>query len=153
GNVFAIECFIDELAALAGADPVEFRLRHLDDPRAIAVIEAAARRAGWKAARTGSEGSGRGFAFSRYKNVGAYFAAVAFVQMTDQVRLTHVVAAVDAGEVIHRNGLLNQVEGGIVQAASWALKEAVRWRDDGFAVRSWSDYPILNFSETPSIDI
>jgi nicotinate dehydrogenase subunit B len=152
GNVFAIESFMDELAALANADPVEFRLRHLDDQRAIAVIKAAANRADWKSKAAGGEGSGRGFAFSRYKNVGAYFAVTAFVEVTDTVRLKHVVAAVDAGEVVHRNGLLNQVEGGIVQAASWALKEEVRWNDDGFAVRSWNDYPLLNFSETPSID-
>jgi nicotinate dehydrogenase subunit B len=152
GNVFAIESFMDELAALANADPVDFRLRHLDDPRAIAVIKAAASRANWKPDDAGGEGIGRGFAFSRYKNVGAYFAVVAFVEVTDKVSLRHIVAAVDAGEVVHRNGLLNQVEGGIVQAASWALKEEVRWNKDGFAVRSWNDYPILNFSETPSID-
>jgi nicotinate dehydrogenase subunit B len=152
GNVFAIESFMDELAALANADPVEFRLRHLDDQRAIAVIKAAAGRANWKAGAAGGDGIGRGFAFSRYKNVGAYFAVTAFVEVTDKVSLKHIVAAVDAGEVVHRNGLLNQVEGGVVQAASWALKEEVRWSRDGFAVRSWNDYPILNFSETPSID-
>jgi nicotinate dehydrogenase subunit B len=152
GNVFAIESFMDELAALANADPVEFRLRHLDDQRAIAVIKAAAGRANWKADAAGGEGLGRGFAFSRYKNVGAYFAVTAFVEVADKVSLQHIVAAVDAGEVVHRNGLLNQVEGGVVQAASWALKEEVRWSHDGFAVRSWNDYPILNFSETPSID-
>jgi nicotinate dehydrogenase subunit B len=152
GNVFAIESFMDELAAMANADPVAFRLRHLDDRRAIAVIEAAASRANWNPDEAGGEGIGRGFAFSRYKNVGAYFAVVATVEVTDKVRLTHVVAAVDAGEVVHRNGLLNQVEGGVVQAASWALKEEVRWNDDGFAVRSWNEYPILNFSETPAID-
>jgi nicotinate dehydrogenase subunit B len=152
GNVFAIESFMDELAALANADPVEFRLRHLDDQRAINVIKAAAIRANWKPDEAGGEGIGRGFAFSRYKNVGAYFAVTAFVEVTDKVSLRHIVAAVDAGEVVHRNGLLNQVEGGVVQAASWALKEEVRWSSDGFAVRSWDDYPILNFSETPSID-
>jgi nicotinate dehydrogenase subunit B len=152
GNVFAIESFMDELAALANADPVEFRLRHLDDQRAINVIKAAASRASWKADEAGGEGIGRGFAFSRYKNVGAYFAVTAFVEVTDKVSLKHIIAAIDAGEVVHRNGLLNQVEGGVVQAASWALKEEVRWNDDGFAVRSWNDYPILNFSETPSID-
>jgi CO/xanthine dehydrogenase Mo-binding subunit len=152
GNVFAIESFVDELAALASVDPVEFRLRHLDEPRAIAVIKAAAARANWNSDEAGGDGTGRGFAFSRYKNVGAYFAVVAFVEVTDKVSLKHVVAAVDAGEVVHRNGLLNQVEGGVVQAASWALKEEVRWTDNGFAVRSWNDYPILNFSETPSID-
>jgi nicotinate dehydrogenase subunit B len=116
------------------------------------VIEAAATRAGWKPDAPGGEGTGRGFAFSRYKNVGCYLAAVAFVEVTDKVHLRHVVTAVDAGEVIHRNGLLNQIEGGVVQAASWALKEDVRWTADGFGVRSWNDYPILNFSETPTID-
>jgi CO/xanthine dehydrogenase Mo-binding subunit len=153
GNVFAIESFMDELAALAQIDPVEFRLRHLDDPRAIAVVRAAAERAGWNATDAAGEGSGRGIGFSRYKNHSAYFAAVATVEVTDKVVLKRVVGAVDAGEVIHRNGLLNQVEGGIVQAASWALKEQVGWSNDGFAVRSWGDYPILNFSETPEIDI
>jgi CO/xanthine dehydrogenase Mo-binding subunit len=152
GNVFAIESFMDELAALANADPVEFRLRHLEDPRAIGVIQAAANRAGWKADAPGGEGIGRGFAFSRYKNVGCYFAVVATVEVTDKVSLKHVTAAIDAGEVVHRDGLLNQVEGGVVQAASWALKEEVRWTADGFGVRSWNDYPILNFSETPTID-
>jgi CO/xanthine dehydrogenase Mo-binding subunit len=152
GNVFAIESFMEELAALANADPVEFRLRHLADPRAIGVIKAAANRAGWKRDEPGGEGIGRGFAFSRYKNVGCYFAVVATVEVTDKVSLTHVTAAIDAGEVVHRNGLINQVEGGVVQAASWALKEDVRWSEDGFGVRSWNDYPILNFSETPTID-
>ena len=152
GNVFAIESFMDELAELAGADPVEFRLRHLGDERAIAVIKAAAERADWDSKESGGEGTGRGIAFSRYKNVGCYFAVVAFVEVADKVSLTRVVTAIDAGEVVHRDGLLNQVEGGVVQAASWALKEEVRWNADGFAVRSWSDYPILNFSETPDID-
>jgi CO/xanthine dehydrogenase Mo-binding subunit len=152
GNVFAIESFMDELAALANADPVEFRLRHLEDPRAIGVIQAAANRANWKSDEPRGEGIGRGFAFSRYKNVGCYFAVVATVEVTDEVSLKHVTAAIDAGEVVHRDGLLNQVEGGVVQAASWALKEEVRWTSDGFGVRSWNDYPILNFSETPTID-
>jgi nicotinate dehydrogenase subunit B len=153
GNVFAIESFMDELAALAQIDPVAFRLRHLDDPRAIDVIKTAAARASWNPADHGGNGIGRGIAFSRYKNHGAYFAVVATVEVTDKVELRRMVGAVDAGEVIHRNGLLNQVEGGIVQAASWTLKEQAGWTDDGFAVRSWSDYPILNFSETPEIDI
>jgi CO/xanthine dehydrogenase Mo-binding subunit len=152
GNVFAIESFIDELAALAHIDPVAFRLRHLDDPRAADVIKAAAQHAGWVGDDPGGDGIGWGIAFSRYKNAGAYFAAVAIVEVTDKVLLRRVIGAVDAGEVVHRNGLLNQIEGGVVQAASWALKEQVGWTDEGFAVRSWADYPILNFSETPEIE-
>jgi nicotinate dehydrogenase subunit B len=152
GNVFAIESFMDELAAIANADPVAFRLKHMDDPRAIEVIQAAAEKAAWNPNEPGGEGFGRGIAFSRYKNVGAYFAAVAVVEVTNQVKVQRVVCAVDAGEVIHRNGILNQIEGGIVQAVSWTLKEQVGWTPEGFAVRSWPDYPILNFSETPEID-
>ncbi len=153
GNIFAIECFMDELASLAGVDPVQFRLNHLDDPRGIAVIRAAADLAHWDQTARGGEGTGRGIGFGRYKNLGAYFAAVASVEVTDRVRLVSISAAVDAGLVVHRDGLLNQIEGGIVQAASWTLKEAVSWNEDGFANRSWADYPILNFSEVPAIEI
>jgi CO/xanthine dehydrogenase Mo-binding subunit len=151
-NVFAIESFMDELAALAGIDPVAFRLRHLDDPRAIGVIRGAAELSKWDASDQGGEGLGRGIGFSRYKNHGAYYAAVATVEVTDRIYVRNVYGAVDAGEIIHRDGALNQIEGGIIQAASWTLKEQVRWTDDGFAVSSWDDYPIMNFSEVPLIE-
>jgi CO/xanthine dehydrogenase Mo-binding subunit len=153
GNVFAIECFMDELALIAGIDPVQFRLNHLDDERGKAVIRAAASLAGWDANEVGGEGLGRGIGFARYKNLGAYCAVAARVEVTDKARLLAMHAAVDAGLVIHRDGLLNQVEGGIVQAASWTLKEAAGWNKDGFSVRSWADYPILKFSEVPLIGI
>ncbi|MDB5616523.1 molybdopterin cofactor-binding domain-containing protein [Tardiphaga sp.] len=150
-NVFAIESFMDELAALAGIDPVEFRLRHLDEPRAAAVIRAAAKLSNWDPTDQGGEGVGRGIGFSRYKNHGAYYAAVATVEVTDVVTIKDVYGALDAGEIIHRDGTLNQVEGGVIQAASWTLKEQVSWTRDGFAVRAWDDYPILKFSEIPHI--
>ena len=150
-NVFAIESFMDELAALAGIDPVEFRLRHLDEPRAEAVIRAAAELAQWDPADQGGEGLGRGIGFSRYKNHGAYYAAVATVEVTDVITVKDVYGAIDAGEIIHRDGTLNQIEGGVIQAASWTLKEQVSWTSDGFAVRAWDDYPILKFSEIPRI--
>ncbi|QDM16033.1 molybdopterin-dependent oxidoreductase [Tardiphaga sp. vice304] len=150
-NVFAIESFMDELAALAGIDPVEFRLRHLDEPRAEAVIRAAAELAQWDPADKGGEGIGRGIGFSRYKNHGAYYAAVATVEITDVITIKDVYGALDAGEIIHRDGTLNQIEGGVIQAASWTLKEQVSWTSDGFAVRAWDDYPILKFSEIPRI--
>ena len=150
-NVFAIESFMDELAALAGIDPVEFRLRHLDEPRAEAVIRAAAELAQWDPADQGGEGLGRGIGFSRYKNHGAYYAAVATVEVTDVITVKDVYGALDAGEIIHRDGTLNQIEGGVIQAASWTLKEQVSWTSDGFAVRAWDDYPILKFSEIPRI--
>ncbi len=126
-NVFAIESFMDELAAAAGADPVAFRLKHLADPRAKAVIEAAAKAANWKPGAASDGVRGRGIAFARYKNSSAYFAVVAEVEVAEKIWLRRAVAAVDAGGVINPDGLKNQVEGGIVQAASWTLKEAVRW--------------------------
>jgi CO/xanthine dehydrogenase Mo-binding subunit len=153
GNVFAIESFMDELAAMAGRDPLAFRLAHLSEPRGRAVIEAVAKAAQWDPKDGGGEGHGRGLGFARYKNLGAYCAVVAEVEVAETVRLVKVTAAVDAGEVIHRDGLLNQIEGGIIQAASWTLKEAAGWTQDGFKTRSWADYPILNFSEIPSIEI
>ena len=152
-NVFAIESFMDELAGLAGRDPLEFRMAHLSEARGRAVIEAVAKAADWTVNAQGGEGHGRGLGFARYKNLGAYCAVVAEVEVAETVRLVKVTAAVDAGEVIHRDGLLNQIEGGIIQAASWTLKEAAGWTQDGFKTRSWADYPILNFSEIPAINI
>lgn len=153
GNVFAIESFIDELAALADVDPVAFRLDHLADPRARAVIELAASSAGWSASEAIGEGVASGIGFARYKNMGGYCAVVACVEMTEQVRLVSIHAAVDCGTVVHRDGLINQIEGGIVQAASWTLKEQVRWGLDGIQTRDWESYPILGFLECPPIRV
>jgi CO/xanthine dehydrogenase Mo-binding subunit len=147
GNVFAIESFMDELAAAANADPVEFRLRHLKDPRGRSVIEQAVRKSNWKNFSR-SEGKGRGIAYARYKNIGAYCAVVAEVEAGAELRVTRLVAAVDVGLPVNPDGVVNQVEGGCVQATSWALKEA--WRP---GVHSWEDYPILKFSEAPLVDV
>jgi len=144
GNVFGIESFMDELAADAGADPVEFRLRHLKDPRARAVLEEAVRRFGKK-----TEGRGRGVAYARYKNVGAYCAVVVEVEAGGaELRVSRIVAAVDVGLPVNPDGVANQIEGGCVQATSWALKEA--WRP---GVAGWDDYPILRFSEAPAVEV
>ena len=147
GNVFAIESFMDELAAAAGADPVQFRLRHLKDPRGRAVVEEAVRRSDWQSFRK-SEGRGRGIAYARYKNLGAYCAVVAEVEAGAELRVTRLVAAVDVGLPVNPDGVVNQVEGGCVQATSWALKEA--WRP---GAQSWEDYPILRFSEAPRVEV
>ena len=152
-NVFAIESFMDELAAAAGADPVAFRLKHLADPRARAVIEAAARAANWQAGASGDATRGRGIGFARYKNASAYCAVVAEVEVAEKIRLRRAVAAVEAGHTINPDGLRNQVEGGIVQAASWTLKEAVRWDATRVLTRSWEDYPILRFDEVPDVEV
>jgi CO/xanthine dehydrogenase Mo-binding subunit len=152
-NVFAVESFMDELAAAAGADPVAFRLAHLEDQRARAVIEAAAHAAGWRAGEASDGARGRGIGYARYKNLSAYCAVVAQIEAAEKIRLKRFVAAVDAGEVINPDGLRNQIEGGIVQAASWTLKEAVRWDRGRVLARSWEDYPILKFDEVPAIEV
>jgi nicotinate dehydrogenase subunit B len=150
-NIFAIESFMDELAAAARADPVEFRLRHLSDPRARAVLEAAAKAAG--SPRGGAGSVGRGIGFGRYKNMSAWCAVVAEVEVAEKIRVRRVFAAVDAGEVVNPDGLKNQIEGGIMQAASWTLKEAMRWDHERLLSRTWEDYPILKFDEVPEIEV
>jgi len=152
-NVFAIESFMDELAELAGLDPVAYRLSLLSDARARHVIETAASMAGWPGPSDAASGRALGLGFARYKNRAAYMAAVAEVEVETEVRLRHVWACVDAGLVINPDGAANQIEGGIIQAASWALKEQVRFADGRVAAATWDDYPILRFSEVPEVDI
>jgi CO/xanthine dehydrogenase Mo-binding subunit len=154
-NIFAIESFMDELAAVARTDPVEFRLRHLSDPRARAVIEAVAKAASGGVAQgaPGTGTSGRGIGFGRYKNMSAWCAVVAEVEVAEKISVRRVFAAVDAGEVVNPDGLRNQIEGGIVQAISWTLKEAIRWDRERLLSRTWEDYPILKFDEVPAIEV
>jgi nicotinate dehydrogenase subunit B len=151
-NVFASESFVDELAQLAGVDPVAYRLRHLDDPRAREVIEAAAERAGWGHGPL-ADSVGRGIGFARYKNAAAYCAVVAELEATHEVRVRRLTIAVDAGLVINPDGLANQIEGGAIQATSWALKEQVRFDRRGILSDTWETYPILRFSEVPSVEV
>jgi CO/xanthine dehydrogenase Mo-binding subunit len=149
-NVFAIESMIDEIACARGEDPAAFRLRHLRDARARAVIEAVAQRANWKPEK--QSGIGHGFGFARYKNLGAYCAAVAEIEVTEEIRVRKLTLAADVGEVINPDGVLNQLEGGAVQATSWALKERVRFDRQRIISAGWSDYPILRFSEVPEVE-
>jgi nicotinate dehydrogenase subunit B len=150
-NVFAIECFLDELAEAAGVDPVEFRLRHLEDARARAVIEAAA-----NALRKGRSppNQGRGLAFSQYTNSKAYAAVGVELEVLDDanIKLHRAVVAVDAGQVVDPDGLAMQCEGGFIQAASWTLHEAVTFDRDGVTSRDWDSYPILRFGNIPEIE-
>ncbi len=152
-NVFAIESFMDELAAAAGADPVEFRLRHLKDPRARAVIETVAAKAGWRKGEKGDGARGRGVGFARYKNGACYLAVIAEVAAGNDIAEKRVWAAIDAGLVINPDGLINQTEGGIIQATSWALKEAVRFDRSRILTSNWDDYPILTFEESPQVEV
>ena len=155
-NVFAAESFIDELAAAAGADPVEFRLRHLKDPRARAVIQAAAQRAGWQVGAKGDGKTGRGLSYSRYKNLACYVALVADVALdreSGRVRVLRAVAAVDVGQIVNPDGVINQIEGGIIQSTSWTLKEEVKFDSTRVNTRSWDDYPIMRFDEVPAVEV
>jgi CO/xanthine dehydrogenase Mo-binding subunit len=150
-NVFAIESFMDELAAAAGADPVDFRLAHLTDPRGRRVIEQAAQMAGWGGRAGRGDGTGLGLGYARYKGTSGYCAAVARVEAGTDVRVSHLWLAADVGRVINPDGVINQVEGGAVQSASWALREQVRFDRTRITSVNWDTYPILRFSEVPQV--
>ena len=156
-NVFAAESFMDELAHEAGADPLDYRRRHLEEPRTRAVLDAAAERFGWTARRAAAnpgDGSGRGIAVARYKNAKSYCAVAVEARVGDDavVRLLRAVIAADAGEIVDPDGLAAQLEGGFVQAASWTLLEAVAWDRDGITSRDWESYPILRFDAIPELE-
>ena len=152
-NVFAIESFVDELAAAAGADPVEFRLRHLKDPRARAVIETVAEKAGWKKGEKGDGSRGRGIGFARYKNGASYVAVIVEVEIGNEIRVKRAWVAIDSGLVINPDGLVNQTEGGLIQTVSWVLKEAVQYDRERVLTQTWNDYPILTFEEVPEVEV
>ncbi|WP_248799213.1 xanthine dehydrogenase family protein molybdopterin-binding subunit [Pseudomonas sp. MWU13-2105] len=150
-NVFAIEACIDELAARAGVDPVAFRLAHLDDPRARAVIERVRDNFGWTTQPI-KPGVGVGFAFARYKNIMGYCALAVQINVhpqTGDIVVDRVVTAVDVGQIVSPDGLRNQIEGGIVQSTSWTLFEAVDFDVAGVRSYDWSGYPILRFAQLP----
>jgi nicotinate dehydrogenase subunit B len=156
-NVFSIESFMDELASAAGADPVEFRLSHLDDPRGREVIAKAAAGFGWTKNQKPPRDHGFGFAFARYKNLAAYCAIASEVEVnreTGRARLVRAVAAVDSGQVVNPDGLTNQIEGAIVQSTSWTLFESVSFDDSRITSIDWQTYPILRFDAVPdSIEV
>jgi CO/xanthine dehydrogenase Mo-binding subunit/aerobic-type carbon monoxide dehydrogenase small subunit (CoxS/CutS family) len=149
-NVFAIESFMDELAAAAAADPVAFRLAHLADPRARQVLTEAASMAGWDT-RGRRDGIGYGAGVARYSGIAGYCAAVAEVEADTDVRVRRLWLAVDVGRVINPDGVINQVEGGAVQSASWTLREQVRFDRDKIISTGWDSYPILRFTDTPEV--
>jgi CO/xanthine dehydrogenase Mo-binding subunit len=152
-NIFAIESFMDQLADEAGKDPLGFRVEHLEDKRAIDVIQKVKE-------MTMSEriaaGEGLGYAFSRYKNYDGY-AAIAVKASVDNakglVSILKMWAAIDVGEVINLDGIKNQTEGGMIQAASWTLKEQVNFDKEKITTTDWSIYPILKFSEIPEVEV
>ncbi|AQT79425.1 hypothetical protein B1R94_09315 [Mycolicibacterium litorale] len=151
-NVFAIESFMDELAEAADRDPLDYRLSQLRDPRGRAVLEAAAATFGWDR-WTPQDCVGRGIGYARYKNSSAYCAVMAEVEAVTDVRVRRLVIAVDAGLVINPDGAINQIEGGAIQATSWALKERVRFDAMNVTSADWEAYPILRFSEVPRVEV
>ncbi len=151
-NVFAIESFLDELAAARGEDPLAARLRLASEPRARAVLAAAAARANWAGWRR-REGRGHGIGFARYKGSGAWCAVVAEIEAGREIRVERLVIAVDVGLAINPDGVANQIEGGAIQAASWTLKEQVRFDRTRITSDSWEHYPILRFSEVPAVEV
>lgn len=160
-NTFANESFMDELAALAGIDAVQFRLRHLTDPRARHVLQMAAEKANWQirpSPRVGQFGvaEGRGIAFVQYENDQAIAACVAFVEIDtgkDTIRVKRIVVAHDCGLIINPDGVRNQIEGNVIQSLSRALKEEVKFDETRITSVDWETYPILTFSEVPDVEI
>jgi CO/xanthine dehydrogenase Mo-binding subunit len=154
-NVFALESFMDEVAEAAGAEPLEFRLSYLEDERARTVLRRAAELIGRPAG--GDEfGHGIGIAFARYKNVMAYAAVAVELHVDDETAETYldrIVVAADAGEVIDPGGLRSQLEGGVVQSASWTLREQVTFDESGITSSDWDAYPILSFPDIPPVEV
>ncbi len=162
-NTFANESFMDELAAEAKADPAEFRLKHIKDPRAIAVMKAAMKRANWQTrsgvnpvAGSGEVAKGRGISYVRYNNATTYVAAVAEVEVnrkTGAVRVTRVCVGHDCGQIINPDGLANQIEGGVIQTVSRTLLEQVEWDRTKVTSVDWATYPILRFPDAPRVEV
>jgi CO/xanthine dehydrogenase Mo-binding subunit len=154
-NVFAIESFMDELAAVAGIDPVAFRLAHSKDERERAVIEAVSKAAAWKPGEQGDGRRGCGIGYARYKTVATYVAVIAEVEVdraTGVVKVPRIWAAADAGQIINPDGLTNQIEGGAIQSTSWTLHEHVRFDRNGIRSEDWMSYPILTMPDVPSVE-
>ena len=153
-NVFAIESFMDELAHQTGQDALTFRRRHLDDPRALAVLNTVVERSSWWHRRAEEpEGIGHGLAWARYKNSGAWCAVIARVRVDEEVRVLNLDLAVDVGMVVDLDGVINQIEGGAIQSASWSLKERVSFNREAITSDEWLSYPVMRFSEVPELTV
>ena len=162
-NTFANESFIDELAFVAQADPAEYRLRCLKDPRGVAVIQKAMARAKWQpraginpSASSGDIARGRGISYLRYSNNNTYVAAVAEVAVnrkTGEIKVERICIAHDCGLVVNPDGTINQIEGGAIQTVSRTLMEAVRWDRREVLSRDWTSYPIIRHDQVPRVEV
>jgi CO/xanthine dehydrogenase Mo-binding subunit len=158
---FASESFMDEVAATLNVDPIEFRLRHVKDARDIAVIKAAAKKAGWQARpsprkdQTGDKVSGRGMAYSQRNGTRvAIVAEVDIDRRSGKIWARKFTVAHDCGLVINPDGLTKTVEGNIVQGVSRTLWEEVKFDNKGVTSIDWMTYPILDITETPeNVDV
>ena len=156
GNIFAIECFMDELAQASDQDPIAFRLTHLTDPRARDVINAVAHRVGWIPKQRGDGRRGRGFAYARYKNISTYAAVAVDIEVdsaTGRIDVLNAVVAVDVGRVVNPDGVMSQAEGGVVQGLSWALMESLTFDERRITSLDWVRYPIMRFPNVPAIEV
>jgi len=156
GNVFAIESFMDELADKSEADSFEFRKRHLTDERALAVLLQLEKLVRWEERPRAGTGIGWGLAFARFKNRSSYLGIVMQLKVdaeTNAIKLIKATAVCDAGLVVNPDGLRAQIEGGIIQSASWTLKEQVQFSKKSRESRDWNDYPILRFDEVPDVEV
>jgi CO/xanthine dehydrogenase Mo-binding subunit len=152
-NLFAIESFMDEMAEKLSVDALDFRLQHLSDPRAVAVLEKLADICGWRQQVESDGLHGLGLGFGRYKNVAGYCAVAALIRVEEKITVEKIWAVVDVGLVVNPDGLINQIEGGIIQSLSWTLKEQVSWDEGGITSRTWDEYPIIAFSEIPEVEV
>jgi nicotinate dehydrogenase subunit B len=132
---------------------VNYRLSLLSDPRSRRVVETAARMSGWFEQDGLPEGRAKGFGFARYKNIASFAAVVVEVDVEEDIKLRRIWCAADAGLVIAPDGARNQLEGGIIQGASFVMREQVKFEDGRVSTRTWEDYPILRFSDIPEIEI
>ncbi len=152
-NVFAIESFMDELASINEIDPLDFRLKHLRDDRAIHLLKTLGKETDWYNQQM-KDGCGRGMGFARYKNTKCYAAVIVELEVDDygNINLQKAFIFADAGQIIDRNGLKSQLEGGFIQSASWTLKEEVKFEGEEVLSIDWESYPIIKFSEVPDIE-
>ncbi|OOG71744.1 molybdopterin cofactor-binding domain-containing protein [Algoriphagus sp. A40] len=155
GNTFAMESFLDELIHKAGKDPIDFRIKNLEDPRAIAVLEKLGEKSRWNT-RQKTASNGFGIAYSRYKNSTSYFAVLAEIEIDNAsktYKLKKLTGVIDSGLVINPDGLINQTEGGMIQSASWSMLEEVQYDQDGITSTDWSSYPILRMMDVPEVEV
>ena len=154
-NVFAIESFMDELALRAGRDPFEYRLKQLQDERAINLLQRLRDASDWSNRPAAGGGTGWGLGFARFKNRSSYVGVVMRVSVdaTGAITLNKAIAVCDAGLIVNPDGTRAQLEGSIVQSASWTLKEQVHFSRENKQSTDWASYPILRFDEVPEIEV